>query len=89
MTDILQPMDLVVNSMVKSFMRKKRIEMTMDYFQLFRNQCLQRNPNLPRPLFNPPTPVLLDVIHAMFEIRPNFEIQEFQDSVIVYFKAWD
>ena len=48
---------------------------------------LLRNPALPLPLFNPPTPVFLDRIHVLFEIRPNFETQEFQDSVKCIFQS--
>ncbi len=84
MTDILQPMDLVVNSMIKSFIRKKRIDMTMDYFQDFRDNCKriqQRNRNAPLPSFNPPSPVLLDGLKAMFEIKDSFNNEKFQKSV--------
>ena len=90
MTDILQPMDLVFNSMIKSFMRKQRIEMTMDYFQIFRNLCLQtqrNNPAAELPLFNPPAPVLLDGIRAMFQVRESFERQDFKHSVKRIFQS--
>ncbi len=84
MTDILQPMDLVVNSMVKSFIRNKRIDMTMNYFHDFRNSCQriqERDPRAPLPSFNPPAPVLLDGLNSLFQIKENFNTEKFRSSV--------
>ncbi len=63
MTDILQPTDLAVDSMVKAFMRKQRIKMAANYFQRFQAECyaaLATDLPSPYPQLNPPSPRLMD-----------------------------
>jgi hypothetical protein len=72
MTHLLQPMDLVVNSVVKSAMRKRRIGHLMKYFRTYQAECRQvqrLQPPLPLPAFNPPSPTIAHGLDGMFEMR--------------------
>ena len=89
MTHILQPMDLMVNSSIKAFMRIQRIEMTMEYFQLFKNLCTTaRRNNTPYPQFSSPAPKLVDGLQGMLRIKQdNFNDETFEQSVTRVFQS--
>ena len=77
MTDELQPMDLVVNSVLKCEMRKLRIAMVFDSIQQYRTLLSQwsiakaDNPAItqPKPLFHPPKPSYKDAVRTMLQVH--------------------
>ena len=91
MTHLLQPMDLVVNSVVKSAMRKRRIEMLRMYFRDYQVEC-RRNQRLQPPLampgFDPPSPSIIDGLIKIRErslLNDSFKLSHF----LGYFKVLD
>jgi hypothetical protein len=66
LTHILQPMDLVVNSVVKSAMSRQRVELLMEYFINYKNPYLRTTlqPVLQSPIFDPPSPTIIEGIRA-------------------------
>jgi hypothetical protein len=62
-------MDLVINAVVKSAMRRRLIELLMEYFRGYQTECrrVQRLP--PLPAFYPPAPSSIDGLIGMFEMR--------------------
>jgi hypothetical protein len=90
MTHLLQPMDLVVNSVVKSAMRKHRIQLLMKYFREYRRDYHLAHRSSPRtyPDFNPPPPLITDGINGMFEMRQNSLLTgKFRASVLQVFQS--
>ena len=69
MTHILQPMHLIVNSVLKSAMRRHRIQHLMGYFKQYRadyHNALRGHRDL--PMYNPPAPTIIDGIKGMFDL---------------------
>ena len=91
MTHILQPMDLVVNSVVKSTMRRNRIKSMMSYFNMYRETCeaLQATtPGALYPPFDPPAPLLVNGVEAMLgEVKENLNSQSFKSSLERVFQS--
>lgn len=86
MTDELQPMDLVVNAVVKEELRKYRISQALDYIPKFKAKLHSYNSgwlkNVPMPTFDPPTPNYVDGViqmHRLYETR--FKDPKFQASL--------
>jgi hypothetical protein len=84
-------MDLVVNSIVKSHMRNRRIKLTMEYFTEYRELCLaaqRRNPPNSNPCFNPPAPQLKDGIPGLFTLKnEKFRCPKYQSSIHRVFQS--
>jgi hypothetical protein len=91
MTHILQPMDLVVNSVVKSAMRRHRILLLMSYFREYRARYYMAKrsaPPLPYPDFDPPPPSIIDGLNGMYEMRERSLLHErFRESVKRFFQS--
>jgi hypothetical protein len=64
-------MDLVVNSVVKSAMRRQRVELLMEYFINYKNRDLRTTlqPGLQPPIFDPPSSTIIEGIKVMFAMR--------------------
>ncbi len=77
-------MNLVVNSIVKSHMRNRRIKLTMVL-------CLaaqRRNPPNSNPCFNPPAPQLKDGIPGLFTLKnEKFRCPKYQSSIHRVFQS--
>lgn len=73
MTDELQPMDLIVNAVLKAEMRALRINMVFDSLQVFR--ALLKQWSLTRvgeqPSFDPPKPNYKDAVKTMLFVHQN------------------
>jgi hypothetical protein len=84
-------MDLVVNAVVKSTMRRHRIQLLMSYFREYRSQChlAQRaTPPMPYPDFDPPPPSIIDGHYGMFDLRERSLLQDtFRLSVSRVFQS--
>jgi hypothetical protein len=90
MTHILQPMDLVVNSVVKSAMRRQRVQLLMDYFTDYKNRYLRATlqPEQVHPIFDPPSPTLIEGIIAMYAMREQSLLNDkFRNSVKRVFQS--
>ena len=89
MTHTLQPMDLIVNSVVKSAMRRYRIQHLMGYFKQYRadyHNALRGHRDL--PMYNPPAPTIIDGIKGMFDLREEYLLNDkFQLSVQRVFQS--
>lgn len=88
MTDELQPMDLIVNAVLKADMRKQRAALVFEAVQLFRAEMLQWSaaaidaPTLPRPVFDPPKPTYKDAVRIMLDIhKTKLATPQFQASL--------
>ena len=88
MTDELQPMDLVVNAVLKAEMRKLRAKMVYDALDQFRTDltrwsiCVRDDNTLPKPIFNPPKPTYKDGVQTMLNIHHGkLKSVQFQDSL--------
>ena len=71
-------------------MRRKRIDMTLQYFQEFRGVCRNisdTNPAALLPPFNPPSPVLMDGIQSLFEMKEIFLEDNFRSCVNKIFQS--
>jgi hypothetical protein len=83
MTSKLQPMDLVVNSVCKAAMRRRRIELILKYFAGFKHdytraQCFGET----LPKYNPPSPKLIHGIEQMLLLRDMIVIKTLQLSTL-------
>ena len=88
MTDELQPMDLVVNAVLKAEMRKLRAKMVYDALDQFRQElstwsiCVRDDNTLTKPTFNPPKPTYKDGVQTMLNIHHGkLKSVQFQDSL--------
>ncbi len=93
MTDELQPMDLVVNSALKSAMRKLRANVVYDALQEYReelNEYFARNgrgENVRMPRFVPPKPTYSDSIAVALDlVQNNFTTESFVATVTKCFQ---
>ena len=89
MTDIEQPVDLVVCGPMKALTRTARANQLYDYFQRFRANCAVANASgCPRPKYLPPTPTMPSFISLMSGIfAERFSTEEFKDGVRRTFQA--
>jgi hypothetical protein len=72
------------NEVVKSAMRRRRIELLMEYFRDSQTECrrVQRlQPPPPLPAFYPPAPSLIDGLIGMFEMRQSLLSDSFKLSL--------
>jgi len=75
-TDMLQPMDLVVNAVVKAALRRKRVALMLQYFQEFKAAYIAATRNVFNIIegkrrhvkFEPPTLKIGEGIVAMFDV---------------------
>ena len=90
MTDELQPMDLAVNAVCKSAMRKLRIEKMLDKIRQFKADLFSyyhNRPHKPKPIFVPPYPSYRDGVKAMLRLmNTTFSQKSFSESVERVFK---
>ena len=93
MTDELQPMDLVVNAVLKAEMRKLRAALVYNSMEQFRTDlhrwcALVRNDaSLLKPTFNPPKPTYKDAVSTMLQIHHGkLKSEQFQNSLSNCFK---
>lgn len=93
MTDELQPMDLIVNAVLKCEMRKLRIALVFESLQAYRQLLLQwsvasvDNRDLPKPVFDPPKPNYKDAVKTMLEVhRVHLASPQFIASLTACFK---
>lgn len=89
MTDIEQPVDLVVCGPMKALTRTARANQHYAYFQRFRANCAVANASgHPRPKYLPPTPTMPSFISLMSGIfAERFSTEEFKDGVRRTFQA--
>ena len=77
MTGKLQPMDLVVNAVCKAALRRVRINYTLEYFSVWKDQRrLAERENKPLPPFNPPKPSIVSGVSAMLDLMHNKFVEE-------------
>ena len=96
MTDELQPMDLVVNSMLKGQLRKLRIGVVMDYFQTYKADLHQwlrdkeaNNGQIdqPKPVYNPTKPTYRDAVRTILDtIDSHLKTDKFAASLAACFE---
>mmetsp|Transcript_25809 Transcript_25809/g.43322 ORF Transcript_25809/g.43322 Transcript_25809/m.43322 type:complete len:390 (+) Transcript_25809:765-1934(+) len=82
MTSKLQPMDLVVNAPCKSAMRRRRVEIILEYFGRYKDEyavcsIAGRDP----PKYSPPAPALIDGIVQMLELQFKKSIKKCFENV--------
>jgi hypothetical protein len=83
-------MDLVVNSVVKSAMRRHHVQLLMDYFTDYKNRYLRATPQPEQvhPIFDPPSPTLIEGIIAMYAMRDQSLLNDkFRNSVKWVFQS--
>jgi hypothetical protein len=83
MTDVLQVMDLVVNSPLKAGMRKGRCEDLFNHFQNFKIEVLKAEAEgRPPPNWSPPKPTMPQGLKLVRQvIDTTFETAKFQESL--------
>ena len=89
MTDIEQPVDIVVCGPMKAHTKTDRTNQLYDYFQRYRGNCASAiATRRPRPKYDPPAPTVASFISLMSGIfAGRFSSEEFKDGVRRTFQA--
>jgi hypothetical protein len=82
-------MDLVVNAVCKSAMRRRRVELILDYFENYKQQHIRANQLAQTlPKYAPPAPKLVDGIAQMLVLMSTtFATDQFRASLEKCFRS--
>ena len=83
MTDVLQVMDLIVNSPMKAGARRERCDQLFNYFQSWKIQRLKaERDGTEKPLFQPPKPTVADGLLTLMKVlNTSLATEKFESSM--------